>query len=404
VQPSHVDLPNIRAWAIACSAWRFGSVSAAARAAHVSQPAATQAIRGLERALRLDIFLRSASGIVATPAGVAALERIERAYAHVLSGIDEVRSANGLSSDRVARAITSAQLQAVTAIVSAGGMSSGAALAGLARSTLHRAVRDLERALDVTLVESTTYGLRPTRLAERLARRAELAASEWRQAIDAAADSTARERGSTVVGAMPLARSELVPLAILEFAQQRPEHRVAILDGPYEAMVDSLRRGGADFLVGALRDPMPHADLVQEHLFDDPLAIIVRARHPLANARRLTAGKLRSLAWVAPRAGSPLRMHFDRLMQLASSASASLAAIECNSSVAARALLLASDRAMLLSANQVRLDIAAGSLVALPHPLGRVTRAIGLTLRNDWRPTAAQAELLGLLRRRAARM
>lgn len=380
-------------------------MSAAASTTHVSQPAATQAIRRLERALAISLFKRSASGLEATPEGVEALERIERAYAHVVAAIDDVRSAHGSTSDRVAHMITSAQLQSVTAIVAAGGMSGGAALAGVARSTLHRAVRDLERALDVPLVEATTYGLRPTRLAERLARRAELAASEWRQAVDAAADATARDRGNTVIGAMPLARSELVPLALLEFAEQRPEHRVAILDGPYEAMVDSLRRGAADFLVGALREPLPYSDLAQEHLFDDPLAIIVRAQHPFAATKRLTARKLQSLAWVAPRTGSPLRAHFDRLMQLAGGgASRARSAIECNCSVAARALLLASDRAMLLSANQVRLDIAAGTLVALPHPMGRVTRAIGLTLRRDWRPTAAQAELLALVRRGAARM
>ena len=53
---------------------------------------------------------------------------------------------------------------------------------------------------------------------------------------------------------------------------------------------------------------------------------------------------------------------------------------------------------MLLSARQVRYEIAAGELVALPHPLGAPTRAIGLTMRRDWRPTAAQRELIDAIR------
>jgi hypothetical protein len=40
-------------------------------------------------------------------------------------------------------------------------------------------------------------------------------------------------------------------------------------------------------------------------------------------------------------------------------------------------------------------------LVALPHPDGRVTRPIGLTLRRDWRATAAQQDFLEVLRRHA---
>jgi hypothetical protein len=74
------------------------------------------------------------------------------------------------------------------------------------------------------------------------------------------------------------------------------------------------------------------------------------------------------------------------------------APIECNSLVAARALLLRSDRAMLLSAQQAHHELSAGELIALPHPAGRVVREIGLTVRRDWRPTAAQAELLETLR------
>ena len=75
--------------------------------------------------------------------------------------------------------------------------------------------------------------------------------------------------------------------------------------------------------------------------------------------------------------------------------------IECNSLVAARSLLVESDRVMLLSVHQIHYDLKAGLLAALPHPQGKVTRAIGLTTRANWRPTRAQQTLLDLLRARA---
>jgi DNA-binding transcriptional LysR family regulator len=140
--------------------------------------------------------------------------------------------------------------------------------------------------------------------------------------------------------------------------------------------------------------------VLQEHLFDDPLAIIARAGHPLARRRRLTAAALRQYQWIAPRANSPLRVHFNALLASAGIEMQS-PPLECNSLAAARAFLLESDRMMLLSAHQIHYEMRAGELVALPHPAGSVVRPIGLTLRRDWRPTGTQQRLLDILRRSA---
>jgi DNA-binding transcriptional LysR family regulator len=191
----------------------------------------------------------------------------------------------------------------------------------------------------------------------------------------------------------------LVARAVLEFAAQRPEHGITILDGPYESMLAALRRGAADVLVGALRDPLPHEDILQEHLFDDPLAIVVAAHHPLAGRGTPSGTALGRFPWIAPRRDSPLRRHFDALMARLPSPPAT--PIECNSLVAARSMLLASERVMLLSEHQIRHELDAGELIALPHPFGPVSRAIGLTVRRDWHATEVQAQLIEGLRRHA---
>ncbi|WP_157995295.1 hypothetical protein [Peristeroidobacter soli] len=43
-------------------------------------------------------------------------------------------------------------------------------------------------------------------------------------------------------------------------------------------------------------------------------------------------------------------------------------------------------------------------LVCLPHPAGKVMRQIGLTVRDDWRPTRAQARLLEIVRETAQQL
>jgi LysR family transcriptional regulator, regulator for genes of the gallate degradation pathway len=374
---------------------------------HMTQPAVTQAINGLEIALQSRLFRRSPRGMEPTAAGRILAHRIVRCLNQLHEGCVEAAgqrmAATGADPFRTLPGITPTQLRVMIGVADQGSIGAAARTLGIARSSAHCAVRDLERVLGNTLFEQTSFGLRATREAGRLARRALLAFAEIDQARAEIAALAGQESGRTIIGAMPLARSRLVPTAVLTFAARRPGHAVSILDGSYESMVDALRRGSADILVGALRDPVPHPDIVQELLFDDPLSLLVRMGHPLAGQARPTLRDLSGYAWIAPRRGSPLRHQYEVLVEKIEPPTHSPvpAPIECNSLMAARALLLASDRVMLLSAHQAYFELAAGQLTALAHPLGRVSRPIGLTVRRDWAPTETQAILVDLLRDQA---
>jgi len=393
--------PNLRHLLLFDQVVRRGSVSAAARVAHLSQPAVTQAVAHIEAALGARLLERSHLGLALTGAGHAAAQRIERALQMLREALSALRSRPAsTASTEVLSGITSTQLNALVAVVEEGAFARAARRAGRARAGVHRAARQLERSLGTDLFEVTSFGVRPTREAEKLALRTRLAFAEIAQAQAEVAVAQGSGSGSTTIGAMPLARSVLVARAVLEFARVRPEHGISILDGPYESMLAALRQGLADVLVGALREPVPYEDIVQEHLFDDPLAIVVGAQHALAGRGAPTLAALARFPWIAPRLHSPLRRHFQALLGRLD-VQHKVAPIECNSLVAARSLLLASDRVMLLSEHQIYHELATGQLVALPHPLGRVTRSIGLTVRRDWRPTEVQSQLIEGLRRHA---
>jgi len=380
---------------------RRGSVSAAARAAFVSQPAATQAVAALERYFGTALFARTSGGMLPTDAGVLVAPRIERALELLREGVAE--AARGAAArDAALRSVSVAQLETLVGIVEHTRFAAAARAAHRSRPTVHRAARTLEQRLGVVLFEATSHGIQPTREAVRLAYRTQRAFAEIDQARAEVLALRGAGTGGTVIGAMPLARSILVPSAVLEFAERYPAHQVSILDGPYESLLHELRVGRTAFLVGALREPAPFPDVVEERLFDDPLALIVRAGHPLASLRTLPREALLRFPWIAPRAGSPLHRRFNELFQGAN-LPLPTSPIECNSQVASRALLVNSDRIMLLSALQVHQEIESGHLVALPHPNGRIARTIGLTTRRDWRPTAAQQHLIDAIRRIAAR-
>ena len=251
------------------------------------------------------------------------------------------------------------------------------------------------------LFESTSHGIRPTREAEHLARQVLLAKAELAQARAEIAVLNGADRGSTVIGAMPLARSAVLPAAILRFSALKPQHVVSVLEGPYDTLLEALRSGSR----GCADRRLARGDSAATCWRSTCLTIRspssrewdIRWRPEPAGAgesagpETLPVDCAATRIAIAPAIRAPVR----------STPSASVAPIECNSLETARAILVSSDRLMLLSAQQVHAELVSGQLIALPHPLGRVMRAIGLTLRRDWHPTGTQRELIDALRQQA---
>ena len=179
-----------------------------------------------------------------------------------------------------------------------------------------------------------------------------------------------------------------------------PDIKASIVDGPYAELLHELRHGLLDVIVGALRFPPPTDDITQRLLFDDPLSIVVRPGHPVLAGTMPGAAALAALDWIVPREGTPARAEFVAFFD-AHGVIPPRRIVECSSLVTTRGLLLRSDRAALLSALQVRHEIETGTLAALPAPLPGTERAIGLTVRADWKPTVAQQHFLEVIEQTA---
>ena len=79
-----------------------GSFAQAARALDVSQASLHRAARDLERNLHKPLYHRTASGVIATPAGVELARKLKLATREIELGIEELHTANGEVGGRVA--------------------------------------------------------------------------------------------------------------------------------------------------------------------------------------------------------------------------------------------------------------------------------------------------------------
>ncbi|MEF2072937.1 LysR family transcriptional regulator [Consotaella aegiceratis] len=365
-----------------------GSLTRAATICAVSQPAITQAVGKLEAQLEEPLLERTSSGVFTTDIGRVFLDRVNRALARL-------DSAFAVMAPRLRLTATIAQLEALIAVRETGNFTLAARRMGLAQPTVHRAVARLEKEAVRPLFARESRGLVPTRAGEALAVAARLAFAELAQARMEVAELRGRDAGRIVIGALPLSRAYRLPAAIVRFRQSWPNMPLRIVTGSYSELLKELRSGEIDFIIGALRDPLPINDVEQRSLFDDELAIVASPRHPLATKAHVEIADLVRYAWVVAASGIPTRMHFDRIV--ASAAESPLSIIETSSMILMREILIASDHLGCVSRHQAQAEVRSGALVILPINLDGTARRIGITTRTGWKPTRSQADFLDIL-------
>ena len=385
---------NLRHLAAVVAVAASGSVSAAAVAINLSQPALTQGLAKLEASLGTPLFTRRPDGVEATAAGRLVAARVAEAFDHLGRAMRAIRrGAAGFAQPE--RLLTMAQLRALLALADAGSFVAAAAATGGSQPALHRAVRDIERLTGVPLVERRGRGVMLTEAGRRVARGFRLARGAIAAGIAEIDALAGRDGGSPIViGAMPLARARLVPTAMARLHGAHPGAAMRVIEGAHRELIDQLRDGRIDLAIGALRDPPPGPDLVQRPLFVDRLAIVARADHPLVLSGGAEPSALFAYPWIVSWPGAPLRAQWEALF---AGGPLPPAPIDCGSVMIIRGLLLAGDYLTLLSPAQVWMELRSGLLALVGGPLEHSLRTIGLTTRVDWRPTAVQQAFLDLL-------
>jgi DNA-binding transcriptional LysR family regulator len=379
---------NLRHLRLVVAVADTGSLTLAADQLHVSQPAVTQAIGKLERESGGILFDRTRQGLFVTPRGAALIRRLKRAFALLDPALGDV-------SPRLRLTATSAQLQALVAVHETENFTLAARRLGLAQPTVHRAVSQLEQEAGRSLFERTAYGMVPSRQTRALVGAVMLSFRELDQAEADLSELDGGDGGHTVVGALPLARSVLLPQALSLFRLDRPHPPLRVVDGRYDELLGGLRRGDLDVIVGALRQPPPIGDIIQEELFVDQITFLAGNHHPLVGQRNIGRDKLRRASWVVPQRGTPSREQFDRFF---ADGPPPASIIEGGSILLMRGILDSSNHLGCISGMQAKAEVTRGLVSEIHVTQDFPGRPIGLTYRASWSPTQAQNQLLERLR------
>ncbi|MBS0341023.1 MAG: LysR family transcriptional regulator [Proteobacteria bacterium] len=277
----------------------------------------------------------------------------------------------------------------------------------LSQPAMSKTLTELEELAGTRLVERGGAGRRGVQGLTAAGEQLLAQALRVLEAIDASAQSVAPVAGGgrlerLRIGALPSVAPSLLPQALARLRAQRQGLQIVVKTAANAVLLDDLRAGELDVVVGRMSDPSLTSGLSFELLHTEPLAFVARPGHPLAK-RGASARAALAYPLVIYAEGTIPRHHTESFL-----ASLGLAlpvdALQTLDVAVAGALVAGSDSIWITPLGAARNDLAQGRLVRLRIATPGTDEPVGLLLRTDAAPSPARAALVALLRDEARRL
>jgi LysR family transcriptional regulator, pca operon transcriptional activator len=277
-----------------------------------------------------------------------------------------------------------------------------------AAETLHvsqpavtKTIRELEEVLGVSLFQREGRGIVITRYGEIFLRHAGATMTALRQALDSVSHDSAQLGPPVRIGALPTVSTRIMPRAMTAFLAENTGSRIKIVTGDNAVLLEQLRIGELDLVVGRLAAPEKMTGFSFEHLYSEQVLFTVRTGHPLLSIKHGLFEKLHAFPVLMPTRNSIIRPVVDHFL-IANGIPALPNQIETVSDAFGRAFLKCSDAIWIISEGVVAGDISEGTLTSLPIDSSSTRGPVGLTVRTDAIPTLPQSLLMQAIRDAAA--
>lgn len=275
-----------------------------------------------------------------------------------------------------------------------------AGLLNVSQPAVTKTIRELEEALGVAVFERDGRGIKITRSGEIFMQHAGMAITALRQGIDSVANARAESGPPIRIGALPTVSAHIMPRAMSLFLSEDTGATIKIVTGENAVLLEQLRLGELDLVVGRLAAPEKMTGFFFEHLYSEQVVFIVRDGHPLLQSGEDVFEHLADYPVLMPTRASIIRPFVERFF-ITNGVASIPTEIETVSDAFGRAFVRQSDAVWIISHGVVSDDIKAGALKMLPIDTTDTRGPVGLTMRTDTQPSPAFSILLKTIREAA---
>jgi LysR family pca operon transcriptional activator len=287
-------------------------------------------------------------------------------------------------------------LEAFLAVCEGGTISGAAKVRHISQPALSKTIGELEKLLDVTLFNRVGRQTIPTAEGEIFRRHA----LDSLRSLDAGCgalsgtDSASRVK----VGVLPTVIGGFFPDVARDFSARRPDVSTSIFTGPNGYLIDLLRSGQIDLMVGRMPASKDMPGLSFEYLYEEPISLVARPGHPMA--KRSAAEAVQTCPLILPNTGAIIRGMVEEFLHSVGVQKFE-AAFETVSLPFARNLLERSDMLWFISRGVVARELDHGDLVSIDMGERILSGAVGLTRRLANADNPDLDYLIQLLHRKA---
>lgn len=265
-----------------------------------------------------------------------------------------------------------------------------------------RTMRELEDILETALVEKDGRGIRLSHAGEIFLRHAGESIASVRRGFDSISLAMRQEGPPVRVGALPTVSATVMPDVAADFLALKSGSRLTVVTGENRWLLEELRVGGLDLVVGRMAAPEMMAGLTFEPLYNEEVVFVVAADHPLAAGRNFSLSELANFPVLMPTRGSVIRPYIDRLL-LTNGIAGFPTVIETVSDSFGRAFVMEHQAVWIISRGVVASELSAGRFRALEIDMAETRGAVGLTRLAGAEPSPSLTLLMQTIRDRVSR-
>ncbi|MGR3639155.1 pca operon transcription factor PcaQ [Alterinioella nitratireducens] len=281
------------------------------------------------------------------------------------------------------RRIKIRHIQAFVEITRQGRMNRAAEALYLTQPAMSRTLKELEEIVGQPLLIRSRAGVTLTPQGKVFLHFARMSLAALRQGFDGVAQVERRGRSLLSVGLLPSVAAWLMPEVVREAELALPELALRILDGPHAYLIERLRSGDLDLVIGRMGPPDTMQGLSFMQLYNEHVVFVTRPGHPILEAPSLDA--LTDWPVVYPPDGSAIAPLVERFL-IANGVGEIPRKLETVSGAFGRVYTHRSDAIWIISSGVVANEVAEGKLVELPFDTSLTTGPVGLMLRPDAEP------------------